>query len=142
VVCPLEFTGHTDPKQLECCIQVYCFTKFYIHHARRLVRVVYALCLLAVYIIMAVLWSRACHYIFALWFLLSSSFFLAYSQPSHIGCLPYFHIWCGLSANLECRSEMCCTRLAENTGCKKIAKNSPSAHHRTTLSGCIFSTKA
>ena len=24
----------------------------------------------------------------------------------------------------------------------KIAKNSPSAHHRTTLSGCIFATKA
>ena len=33
---------------------------------------------------------------------------------------------------------MYCTRLAENTGCKK----SPSAHHRTTLSGCIFATKA
>jgi len=38
-------------------------------------------------------------------FFLSSSFFLAYSQPSHIGCLPYFHTWCGLSANLECRSD-------------------------------------
>jgi len=25
-------------------------------------------------------------------------------------------------ANLECRSEMCCTRLAENTGCKNHAK--------------------
>jgi len=24
-----------------------------------------------------------------------------------------FHTWCGLSANLECMSEMCCTRLAE-----------------------------
>jgi len=33
---------------------------------------------------------------------------------------------------------MCCMRLAENTGCK----NSPSAHHRTTLSGYIFTTKA
>ena len=46
------------------------------------------------------------------------------------------------SANLECRSEMCCTYAA---GCKynkqKIAKNSPSAHHRTILSGCIFATK-
>jgi len=29
---------------------------------------------------------------------------------------------------------MCCTR--------KIAKNSPSEHHRTSLSGCIFATKA
>jgi len=35
-------------------------------------------------------------------------------------------------------SEMCCTRLPENTGCKK----SPSVHHRTTLSGYIFGTKA
>jgi len=37
---------------------------------------------------------------------------------------------------------MCCMWLAENTGCKKIAKNSPSGHHRTTLSRCIFATKA
>jgi len=42
------------------------------------------------------------------------------------------------SANLECMSEMFCTRLAENTGRKK----SPSRHHRTTLSGCVFATKA
>jgi len=33
---------------------------------------------------------------------------------------------------------MCCMRLAGNTGCKK----SPSAHHRTTLSGYIFVIKA
>ena len=45
---------------------------------------------------------------------------------------------CVLSANLECRSEMCCTRFAGNTGRKKL----PSQHHRTTLSGCIFTTKA
>jgi len=43
-------------------------------------------------------------------------FFLTLSQPSESGCLPYFH--CGLSANLGCRSEMCCARLTENTGCK------------------------
>ena len=36
---------------------------------------------------------------------LNFRFFLAYSQPSQIGCLPYFHTWCGLSANLGCRSE-------------------------------------
>jgi len=41
----------------------------------------------------------------------------------HHGCLPYFHTWCGLSANIRCRSETCCTRLAENTGRKKVAKN-------------------
>jgi len=37
---------------------------------------------------------------------------------------------------------MCCTRLAGNTGRKNYAKNSPSGHHRTNLSGCIFATKA
>ena len=37
---------------------------------------------------------------------------------------------------------MCCTRLAGNAGPKKIAKNSTSAHHGTTLSGYIFATKA
>jgi len=36
---------------------------------------------------------------------------------------------------------MYCTRLAENTG-HKNRQNSPSGHHRTTLSGCIFTTKA
>jgi len=50
--------------------------------------------------------------------------------------------WCGLSANLRCRSETCCMRLAENTWRKKIAKNSPSGRHRTTLSDYIFTTKA
>jgi len=33
---------------------------------------------------------------------------------------------------------MCCMWFTENTGCK----NSPSAHHCTTLSGYIFATKA
>jgi len=42
------------------------------------------------------------------------------------------------AANLECMSEMCGTRLAANTGRKKL----PFWHHRTTLSGCIFTTEA
>jgi len=50
-------------------------------------------------IFMAALWNRAGHNIFALWFL-SSSFFL----------------------RLECRSEMCCTRLAENANPKNRQK--------------------
>jgi len=50
------------------------------------------------------------------------SFFLAYSQPSQIGCLPYLHAWCGLSANLECMSEMCCTLLAEIQDAKNRQK--------------------
>jgi len=49
-------------------------------------------------------------------------FFLAYSQP-------YFHTWCGLSANVECRSEICCRRLCENTGRKK----SPKIRHLGTI---------
>jgi len=69
-------------------------------------------------------------------------FFPRLSQPPQIGCLPYFHTWCGLSANSRCRSETCCTRLAENTGRKKSPQKSPSGHHRTTLSGYIFATKA
>jgi len=55
--------------------------------------------------------------------------------------IPYFHAWCGLCANLECRSETCCTRHAENTRRKKVAKN----RHLGTiaqLSGDIFTTKA
>jgi len=65
---------------------------------------------------MAALWDRADHYIFALWFLLS--FFLLSFFPRLISAdadwmsTPYFGTWCGLSANLECRSEKCCTRLA------------------------------
>jgi len=89
-------------------------------------------------LVMVALWNRTDHYIFIL-FLLSSFF----SSPNLSGrrldtCLPYFHTWCGLSANLECRSEMCCTWLAENTVCKKL----PSGHHPTTSSGYIFATKA
>ena len=64
------------------------------------------------------------HCIFVLWFVLSSSssfFFLCLisaPQRSQIGCLPFFYTWCHLSANLECRSEMCCAWLAGNTGRK------------------------
>ena len=48
-----------------------------------------------------------------------------------------------VSANLECRSEMCCTRLAANTGRKKVAKNRHlHGHHRTNLSDYIFANKA
>jgi len=52
--------------------------------------------------------------------------------------LPCFHTWCGLSANLECMCEMCCTWLAGNTGRKKL----PFWHNRITLSGCIFAAEA
>ena len=57
------------------------------------------------------------------------SFFFFFSLPNLSACT-----WCGSSENLECTSEMCCTLLAANAE----PKNSPSAHHRTTLSCCIF----
>jgi len=37
---------------------------------------------------------------------------------------------------------MCCTRLAEKYRTQKSRQKSPSEHHRTTLSGYIFATKA
>jgi len=67
----------------------------------------------------------------------SSSFFPAYSQLSKIWCLQYFHTWCGLSANLGCRSETCCRRSLKIQDAK-IAKKLPFGHHRTTLSDYIF----
>jgi len=82
-------------------------------------------------LIMATLHSRCGHYIFVLcgFFCLSSFYFLAYYQPSQVGCLPYFLAWCGLSANLGCRSETCYTQVAENTGRKK----SPQICHLGTI---------
>jgi len=82
-------------------------------------------------LVMAALHSRCGHYIFALWFLPSFFFFyfLAKSQPLQIGRIPYFHTWCRLSANLKCRSETCCTRLAENT----VRKKSPKIRHLRTI---------
>jgi len=67
-------------------------------------------------------------------FLLSSSFFFFPRLISAVGDWMFTILWhmVGLSANLECRSEMRCTRLAANTGRKK----SPSRHHRTTAEIC------
>ena len=74
----------------------------------------------ALSLFMAALRSRCGHHIFAV---VSFFFcFLAESQQSQTGCLPYFYTWCGPNANLECRSEMCCTRLAGHAGPKKLPK--------------------
>jgi len=72
---------------------------------------------------------------FLLSFLLSV-FFLSFIFPRLISVvadwmstiLPHT-TGCGLSKNLECRSEMCCTRLTENTGHKK----SPNICHLGTI---------
>jgi len=49
------------------------------------------------------------------------------------------HTWCGLSANLRCRSETCCTGLAANTGRKKSSKN---RHLGTIAEVCLGSVTA
>jgi len=56
-----------------------------------------------------------------------SSFFLLFFSSTNLSrrrldVYVYLHTWCGLSANLECRSETCCTRLAGNAGPKKSPK--------------------
>jgi len=89
---------------------------------------------------MAALCSRAGHIYFHS--VVSSSFFF-FSSPNLSGRrLHVYHTSRhGLSANLECRSEMCCMRLAGNTGRKNDAKN----RHLGTISQlcrAVFATKA
>ena len=101
-------------------------------HARNLgctvLSCIYHVQFLPTKIIMAALRTRCGHYIFALWFL---SVFYLFFIPRLISAAAdwmstilrdYFHTWCGASANIECRSEMCCTVLAANTGRKNDAK--------------------
>jgi len=70
--------------------------------------------------------SRYGYYSFVLFLLLSSSSFF----PRLISAVAdrtstILHTWCGLSAKLECRYEMCCTRLDEIQDAK-IRQKSPS----------------
>ena len=108
----------------------------------------FVVCSYIVFLIISGLRSRCGHYILQLWFLLllSSSFFIADSQRLQSGCLPYFYIWCGLSACLECMFEMCCTRLAENIRRKKSQKIAICAPSHIFvgggLLGYIFTAKA
>jgi len=90
---------------------------------------------------MAALCNRG-HYIFcpvlSIFLLLSSIFFsrLISAVADWMSTILRHMVW--PYANLECKSETCCTRFAVNTGRKK----SPSQHHRSTLSDHIFATKA
>ena len=65
-------------------------------------------------------YGRPCHYIFVLWFLLLCFFFhRLFSAVVHwMSTILQHAVW-----PLEYRSEMCCTRLAGNTGRKNDAKN-------------------
>jgi len=85
------------------------------------------------FFIMAALRSGCVHYILQLW--LHSSFFFP-RLFSAVGdwmstILP--HMMWPYSANLERRSEMCCTWLAGNTGCKNYPQN---RHLRTIAQLC------
>ena len=77
---------------------------------------------------MAALWNRADHCVFTLWFLSSSSFCFFFhclfsAVRDWMSTILLHMVWCGLNANLECRSEMCCTRLTGNTERKNDPKN-------------------
>ena len=78
---------------------------------------------------MVALCNRAGHYIFAMVSFFYLSFFshLISAATDWMSTI-LLHMACR-SVNLECRSEMCCSRLAANTGCKKVAKN----HHLGTI---------
>ena len=96
-------------------------------------------------IIMAALWNRTGHYIFALWFLSFFFFFYLFSSPNLSGrTMDVYHtsthdvvivrIW---NAGLKCA--VCGSLEMQNP---KTRQKSPSGHHHTTLSGQIFATKA
>jgi len=76
---------------------------------------------------MAALRSRCGHYIFAMWFLSIFFFYLSFfprlisAAADWMSTILRHMVW--PYSNLECRSEMCCTRLAANAGPKKVAKN-------------------
>jgi len=89
-------------------------------------------------IVMAALWNRAGHYISILWFL--SIFF--FSSPDLSGCTleVYYTLTHGVAlVRIYYAGLKCAVR-----GSLKMqdAKNWPSGHHCTTLSGYIFATKA
>jgi len=90
-------------------------------------------------VFMATLHSRCGHYIFVLFLLLLLFPRLISAVTDWI---PYFHTWCGLSANVECRCVKCAAHGLLEMQDQIIAKSSPFVHHRTTLLSYIFQTKA
>ena len=93
-------------------------------------------------VFMVSLWNRADHYIFALWFLLCSSFFsspnlsrrrldVCHTSTDSVALVQFqMQVWNVLHAALwKCRMQKSCQK-------------SPSGHHRTILLGYIYATKA
>jgi len=94
---------------MHCCIYVACL--HFTFYAFKLQIFMVALC------------NRADHSILPLFLSIFFFFFSPNLSGRRLDVLPYFHTWCGLSANFECMSERCCMRLAANEGSKKVAKN-------------------
>jgi len=95
---------------------------------------------------MAALWIGQAIILSSCGFYLLLSFFFP-RLISAVGdwCLPYFHTRCGLSVNLECRSEIAARGSLKNTGRKNYAKNrhlGTIAQGCLSLSGYIFAIKA
>jgi len=84
---------------------------------------------------MTALSSRCEHYIFLyMWFLLLFSIFFPRLISAVVDWMSTILLHVALiRANLECKSEMCYTWLAGNTGCKNDAKN---CHLRTIAQLC------
>ena len=94
-------------------------------------------------LVMAALCNRAGHYIFALWFL--SIFLSFFSSPNLSGHrLDVYHT--STHGVAVVRIENAGLKCAARGSCKyrmqKSRQKSPSGHHRTTLSGYIFATRA
>ena len=96
-------------------------------------------------LIMAALWNRTGHYIFALWFLsffLSSFFYprLISAATDWMSTILRHMVWLSCESRMQVWNVLHAARWKCRT--QKMGKNSPSAHHRTTLSCYIFATKA
>jgi len=94
---------------------------------------------------MVALHSRCGHHFLPCGFFFLSVFFLFSSPNLSRRRLDVCHTSThdvAFSANLSCRSETCCTQLAEIQDAKSRPKIVIWAYHLTTLSGYIFATKA
>jgi len=86
--------------------------------------VIFSSCLWLPYVIGQTIIFLPCDFYLSFFFL---SFFSSPNLSGHT--LDVYHTWCGLSANLRCRFETCCTRLTGHAVCKKVATN----HHLGTI---------
>jgi len=94
---------------------------------------------------MAALFNMASHYIFALWFLLLSSFFLFFPRLISVvvewmSTILLHMLWPQCEFRMQVWNVQHAARWKYRT--QKWRKKSPSRHHRTTLLGCIFATEA